>query len=101
MRLHLDTSAASGSVEAADRNPPSAATGKSSALTGQPQTGSTLNAEADPGDSVTVSGSSSAWSASFSDRAGKVSQLAAAVQSGTYRVSGALISQAIVASATA
>ena len=52
-------------------------------------------------DSVAVSSASSAWSASFSDRAARVSQLSAVVQNGTYRVASAAISQSIVASATA
>jgi anti-sigma28 factor (negative regulator of flagellin synthesis) len=50
---------------------------------------------------VAVSGASSAWSTSFSDRAARVSQLAAAVQGGTYHVSSAALSQSIVASAIA
>ena len=50
-------------------------------------------------DKVAVSGASSAWAASFSDRAARVSQLTAAVQGGTYRVPSAAISQAIVANA--
>jgi anti-sigma28 factor (negative regulator of flagellin synthesis) len=50
---------------------------------------------------VAVSNASSAWSTSFSDRSARVSQLTAAVQSGTYNVSSAAISQSLVASATA
>ncbi len=50
-------------------------------------------------DSVAVSSASSAFATSFADRAVRVGQLAAAVQNGTYHVSGASISRSIVADA--
>jgi hypothetical protein len=94
MRLHLDAGA-TGPVDATAVNSALPAAGKpGTALTG---TGNDPN----PRDSVAVSSASSAWSASFSDRAARVVQLAAAVQSGTYSVPSAAVSESIVAGATA
>jgi len=93
MRLHLDTSSAGAAVGTGNASSASA-TGKS---TGPNAAG--INDAGNSRDSVAVSGASSAWSASFADRAARVSQLAAAVQSGGYRVSSAAIGQSIVASA--
>jgi anti-sigma28 factor (negative regulator of flagellin synthesis) len=100
MRLHLDTNNAAGSVENANLSSQVSATGKSATGLGTSGTGSVIS---DPGshDSVAVSSASSAWSASFSTRASRVSQLTAAFQNGTYNVSSAVVSQSIVASAAA
>jgi anti-sigma28 factor (negative regulator of flagellin synthesis) len=104
MRLHLDTGNATnntaGSVENSGLSSQVAAAGKSATGPGTSRSGSVIS---DPGshDSVAVSTASSAWSASFSDRASRVSQLTSAFQNGTYNVSSAAISQSIVASATA
>ncbi len=93
MRLHLDTNSAAGANAAAASTPP--------ASTGKPNAGGgiTLSGDSRSRDHVAVSNASSAWSASFADRAAKVEQLSAAVRGGTYHVSSAAISQSIVASA--
>ncbi len=100
MRLHLDTNNAAGSVENASLGSQVSATGRSATGLRTSGTGSVIS---DPGshDSVAVSSFSSAWSASFSDRTSRVSQLTAAFQNGTYSVSSAAVSQSIVASAAA
>jgi anti-sigma28 factor (negative regulator of flagellin synthesis) len=104
MRLHLDTSNvtnnAAAPAENANLNSQVSATGKSATGLSTSRTGSVVS---DPGshDSVAVSSASSAWSASFSDRASRVAQLTSAFQSGTYHVSSAAFSQSIMASATA
>ena len=97
MRLHLDTTSAAGS-EAAGANSALAAAKETTAGLNTSGTGAS---SASARDSVAVSGASSAFSASFSDRAARIGQLAAAVQNGTYHVSSAAISQSIVASALA
>lgn len=100
MRLHLDTNNATGAADTASTNSPVSATGKPAAALNTSGTGSVTS---DPGsrDSVAVSNASTAWSTSFSDRAARVGQLAAAVQSGTYQVASSAVSQSIVASALA
>jgi hypothetical protein len=100
MRLHLDTSTtgAVGSPETTNASSSLAGAGKSTGLNA-PDAGTSAASGANLRDSVAVSSASSAWSASFSDRAGRVGQLSAAVQGGTYRVASAAISQSIVASA--
>ena len=97
MRLHLDTN---NGTNNASLNSPVSATGKTATGLNTSGTGTITS---DPGsrDSVAVSSASSAWSASFSDRSARVSQLAASFQNGTYNVSSQAISQSIVASATA
>lgn len=99
MRLHLDTSNAAGSPEATNTNSPLSATGKSNAGLTTSGSGIASTSDSHSRDTVAVSGASSAWSASFSDRAARVGQLSAAVRGGTYHVSSAAISQSIVASA--
>ena len=98
MRLHLDTSSAAGSAEAANANSLLSATGKAN---GDPTTsgGGTTGISGHSSDSEAVSGTSSAWSTSFSDRASRIGQLAAAVQGGTCHISSAAISQSIISSA--
>lgn len=51
-------------------------------------------------DSIRISGPSSALASLASDRAARIQQLTAQVQSGTYNVSASKISQAIVGHAT-
>lgn len=51
-------------------------------------------------DSIRISGPSSALASLAADRAARIQQLTAQVQSGTYNVSSSLISQAIVSHAT-
>jgi anti-sigma28 factor (negative regulator of flagellin synthesis) len=99
MRLHLDTNAAA-PTDNANLTSQVSATGKSATSLSTSRAGSVVSV---PGsnDSVAVSSASSAWSASFSDRASRVAQLTSAFQSGTYSVSSAAVSQSIVASATA
>ncbi len=99
MRLHLDTTNNNVPADGV-QNPAPSATGKTK---GQAASGveTSTSADSSTGDRVAVSGASSAWSASFSDRAGRVAQLAAAVQDGTYRVASSAISQSVVASAFA
>lgn len=53
------------------------------------------------GDSISLSGASSAFSKSAAERAAKIQQLTAAVQSGSYSVPAAAISSAIVQNAMA
>ena len=48
------------------------------------------------GDSISLSGASSAFSKSSAERAARIQQLTAAVQNGSYRVPAAAISSAIV-----
>jgi anti-sigma28 factor (negative regulator of flagellin synthesis) len=93
MRLHLDTNttaaaANTGSARPAEQTSPSSNSGSHNGVTAS---GSH--------DSVAVSGASSAWASSFSDRAARIGQLAAAVQNGTYHVASSAVSQAIVAGA--
>lgn len=52
-------------------------------------------------DSAEISGTSQLISAASSERSARIAQLAAAVQGGTYSVSGSAISQAVVAEAAA
>ena len=99
MRLHLDT----GSINNATNN--SAAVENISPASKAAQSFGTsraggLTSGGGSQDSVAVSGASSAFSASFSDRAARVAQLTAAYQNGSYHVSSAAVSQSIVASAT-
>lgn len=101
MRLHLDTSGAAGSAEAGSAASSLSAAEKTAAVPNSPGTGTSPALDSGPRDSVAVSGASSAWSASFSDRATRVGQLSALVQNGTYRVASAAVSQSIVASALA
>jgi anti-sigma28 factor (negative regulator of flagellin synthesis) len=98
MRLHLDSSNVTNSATNNVNAP--AETGKSASSLSTSRAGSVVSI---PGshDSVAVSSASSAWSASFSDRAARVAQLTSAFQNGTYHVSSAAVSQSIVASATA
>lgn len=98
MRLHLDTSNIGTTAETTNANSSLSAAGKSTGLN-TPGAGNSTASDPNVRDSVAVSTASSAWSASFSDRAARVSQLTAAVQGGTYHVSSAAISQSIVGSA--
>lgn len=98
MRLHLDTNNAAGSVENANLSSQVSATGKSATST---YSAGSVISDSGSHDSVAVSSASSAWSASFSSRASRISQLTAAFQSGTYNISSAAVSQSIVASAAA
>jgi anti-sigma28 factor (negative regulator of flagellin synthesis) len=98
MRLHLDTNNAAGSVENANLSSQVSATGKSATST---YSAGSVTSDSGSHDSVAVSSASSAWSASFSARASRVSQLTAAFQNGTYNISSAAVSQSIVASAAA
>jgi anti-sigma28 factor (negative regulator of flagellin synthesis) len=101
MRLHLDTSSITNNAtnnSAATEN--AAGTSKAAQSSGTSRAGGLISGGGSH-DSVAVSGASSAFSASFSDRASRVAQLAAAYQSGGYHVSSASVSQSIVTSATA
>lgn len=51
------------------------------------------------GDSIQISGPSSALNSLSADRAARIQQLTAQVQSGSYQVSGSLVSRAIVGDA--
>jgi anti-sigma28 factor (negative regulator of flagellin synthesis) len=93
MRLHLDTSSTTGATGANSSSPIAEKSGSSSI--------NNLSTDSNLRDSVAVSGASNAWADSFSNRTAKIGQLTAAVQGGTYRVSSNLVSQAIMASATA
>jgi anti-sigma28 factor (negative regulator of flagellin synthesis) len=97
MRLHLDTSNTTAATESTSANPALSGTGKANA--GLATSGSGGASASGSRDTVAVSGASSAWSASFSDRAARVGQLSAAVRGGTYHVSSSAISQSIVSSA--
>jgi anti-sigma28 factor (negative regulator of flagellin synthesis) len=100
MRLHLDTNNTAGAADTTNLASQVAATGTSATSSGTSRAGSVVSV---PGshDSVAVSSASSAWSASFADRAARVAQLTSAYQNGTYHVSSAAVGQSIVASATA
>lgn len=100
MRLHLDNNTNAAAAADTNLNAPVSATGKSATGLNTSGTG-TVTSDPASRDSVAVSSASSAWSASFSARAARVSQLTAAFQGGTYNVPSAAISQSIVASATA
>jgi anti-sigma28 factor (negative regulator of flagellin synthesis) len=87
MRLHLDTTN-TGAIGAGSIGAPSGRGNNSAAA------GDGLST-----DRVAVSGASSAWAASFSERSARIQQLTADVRGGTYNVSSGAISQSIVASA--
>lgn len=94
MRLHLDPANANGAAETNGA--------KSAApLPGTAAASPSAVGAADSGlsDKVAVSGASSAWTTSFSERAARIGQLTAAVQNGIYSVPRAALSQSIVASA--
>jgi len=99
MRLHLDTSNATDSAGSANANSPLSAAGKANSDLGTSGSGTITASGPYSSDSVAVSGTSGAWSASFSDRAARIGQLTAAVQSGTYYVPSSALSQSIVSSA--
>ena len=86
MRLHLD-SAVPKSVEA----------GQSNSISGSaPGSGTRGLGSAASRDSVSVSGLSTALNLSSGERAARIQTLTAAVANGSYRVSSAAISSAIV-----
>jgi hypothetical protein len=87
MRLHLDTTNTG-------TNAVGAGTGATPA-DGKNRTSG--GGDGPSSDRVAVSGASSAWAASFSDRAARIQQLTADVRGGTYHVSSGAISQSIVA----
>ncbi len=103
MRLQLDTNNTANSAEAAGQNTGPSGPGKaagSEAASAGAVTG-TGGSNAGGSDQVAVSRATEAWSASFTDRAARIGQLAATVQSGTYRIPSVALAQSIVASATA
>lgn len=85
MRLQLDSTQLS-SVD----NRPAEAVGEAG------QSGRGHASAAGAGDSISLSGASSALSQFATDRAARVQRLTAAVQSGSYQVSSAAVSAAIV-----
>lgn len=93
MRLHLDNNAALGG--AGQAGGPSGAQPLSSGNSRSEGLGSGVR------DSVSLSGPSAALGRLASDRAARVQQLTAAVQSGSYNVSSSAISSAIVGHAAA
>jgi flagellar biosynthesis anti-sigma factor FlgM len=95
MRLHLDNSNAGIAAQT-----PATPAGKAGGDTSTAGTGNTASLGFHHSDKVSLSGTSSALSASSSDRSARITQLTQAVQNGTYQVSSRAISQSIVASAT-
>jgi anti-sigma28 factor (negative regulator of flagellin synthesis) len=87
MRLQLDSSQLSN----IDARPADAV-----ADTGQSARSAYGRISGGAGDSISLSGASSAFSKSSAERAARIQQLTAAVQSGSYRVPAAAISSAIV-----
>ena len=93
MRLHLDTPANSAAAHAGEANQTAAVTaGREGAGPARGNSG---------GDSIQLSGPSAILNRMSVDRAQRVQQLAAAVQSGSYDVSASRISNAIVGHALA
>lgn len=86
MRLHLD----SNQLSNVDARPADAV-----ADTGQ-SARTAYGRASGTGDSISLSGASSAFSQSAAERTARIQQLTAAVQNGSYRVPAAAISSAIV-----
>lgn len=91
MRLQLDTALTGNGIAG------SAETGQASAV-GSSRAART-NGGASGGDSIQISGPSSALSQLSVDRAARLQQLTAIVQGGSYQVSGAQVSRALVENA--
>jgi anti-sigma28 factor (negative regulator of flagellin synthesis) len=87
MRLQLDSTAAGG-PGGVGKAAPAGGSGSNSNRIGPSSSGS--------GDSIEISGASSALNRLASDRAAQIQQLTSAVQSGSYQVSSALVGSAIV-----
>lgn len=85
MILHLDSSVA----KSGDQNP-IGAPGAASRASGRESFGSGA-------DSIGISGASSALNRVATDRAAHIQQLTAAVQNGSYKVSGAAVAGALIA----
>jgi anti-sigma28 factor (negative regulator of flagellin synthesis) len=100
MRLHLDPgSIANNATNNAIATENAATTSKAAQSFGTSRARGVISGGGSH-DSVAVSGASSAFSASFADRAFRVAQLTAAYQNGSYHISSAAVSQSIVAGAT-
>jgi len=90
MRLHLDSAVTQTDIRSNETpSVPASGSGYDSRRVG--------NSSAD---SIRISGPSSALASLAADRAARIQQLTAQVESGTYNVSSSLISQAIVGHAT-
>ncbi len=92
MRLHLDSSISAGAANSA----PAAQAGGTA-----PRNSSRAGDAAGNRDSSSISGASSALNEFSAQRSARIAQLTAAVQSGQYQVSSAVLSSAIVGHATA
>ena len=93
MRLQLDSALAGTGVNGASE------TGQAGSVGGARASGRVSNASAS-GDTIQISGPSSALNRLAVDRAARIQQLTAVVQGGNYKVSGADVSHAIVEHAT-
>ena len=87
MRLQLDSTQAGG-PGGVGQAAPAGGPGSSSNRLGPGSSGS--------GDSIQISGASSALNSLAADRAARIQQLTSAVQSGSYQVSSSFIGSAIV-----
>jgi anti-sigma28 factor (negative regulator of flagellin synthesis) len=87
MRLQLDSTAAGG-PGGVGQTIPAGGSGSNSNRVGASSSGS--------GDSIQISGASSALNRLAADRTAQIQQLTSAVQNGSYQVSSSLIGSAIV-----
>ncbi|MDP9054955.1 MAG: hypothetical protein M3N93_11745 [Acidobacteriota bacterium] len=90
MRLHLDTAVTGTAVSEPGESGKAAAVGSS-----RPGLDQTIGSSF-PGDSIQISGASSALNRLSTDRSLRLQQLTASVQGGTYSFSGAQVSRALV-----
>ena len=87
MRLQLDSTSAGGPGGVGQATPAGGSSSSSNRI-GPGSSGS--------GDSIQISGASSALNRLAADRAAQIQQLTSAVQSGSYQVSSSLVGNAIV-----
>ena len=93
MRLHLDPA----TTQPADTGQAASIAGASAAAASASSAG--IRGQSNSGDSIAISGPSTALSQLASQRAARLESLSAAVGSGSYQVSSSAISGAIVANA--
>lgn len=94
MRLQLDPAVTGSEITNAGT------IGHAGAVTGAASSSSRVKTDSTSGDSIRISGPTAALNSLATSRAARIQQLTAAVQGGTYQVSGALVSRAMIADAT-
>ena len=93
MRLHLDSSVTGTGVNRSNEAAPTPPSGSG-------YDSRRAGGDASGGDSIGISGASSALASLATSRATRVQQLTAQMQAGTYNVPSALISQALIGQST-